>query len=179
MYTASRSGRSSRSTFTFTKSRFMRAAVSVSSNDSCAITWHQWEAEEPIESRIGGSSARARSSASGPQGYQSTGFSACWSRYGLVSAARRFTDRSLEPASGVGSDRAGGAGRLRRRGDRAHRGALEDRRSAPPARARIAEQHVEIDAERNRQGVRRARARLRAAVQDVPEALGGEPEVAR
>ena len=24
---------------------FMRAAVSASSNDSCAITWHQWQAE--------------------------------------------------------------------------------------------------------------------------------------
>ena len=45
MYTASRSGRSSRSTLTFTKSRFMSAAVSVSSNDSWAMTWHQWQAE--------------------------------------------------------------------------------------------------------------------------------------
>src|SRR6185503_20280605 len=42
------------------------------------------------ESRIGRSSARARSSASAPQGYQSTGLSRCWRRYGLVSAARRL-----------------------------------------------------------------------------------------
>ena len=40
--TASTSGRSSRSTFTFTKRSFMSAAVVSDSNDSCAITWHQW-----------------------------------------------------------------------------------------------------------------------------------------
>ena len=40
--TASTSGRSSRSTFTFTNSSFMSAAVVALSNDSCAITWHQW-----------------------------------------------------------------------------------------------------------------------------------------
>ena len=45
MYTASRSGRSSRSTLTFTNSRFITSAVAASSNDSCAITWHQWQAE--------------------------------------------------------------------------------------------------------------------------------------
>jgi hypothetical protein len=44
MYSESTSGRSSRSTFTFTKRSFMRAAVAGSSNDSCAITWHQWHA---------------------------------------------------------------------------------------------------------------------------------------
>lgn len=38
MYTLSTSGRSSRSTFTFTKSRFITSATSTSSNDSCAIT---------------------------------------------------------------------------------------------------------------------------------------------
>lgn len=43
MYTASRSGRSSRSTFTQTKSAFICSAVAVSSKDSCAITWHQWQ----------------------------------------------------------------------------------------------------------------------------------------
>ena len=42
--TASTSGRSSRSTLTFTKRSFMSAAVSSSSKDSCAITWHQWHA---------------------------------------------------------------------------------------------------------------------------------------
>ncbi len=42
MVTASTSGRSSRSTLTFTNRSFMTAAVAGSSNDSCAITWHQW-----------------------------------------------------------------------------------------------------------------------------------------
>ena len=45
MYTASTSGRSSRSTLTLTKSSFMTAAVASSANDSCSITWHQWQAE--------------------------------------------------------------------------------------------------------------------------------------
>ena len=40
--TASTSGLSSRSTLTFTNRSFMSAAVLESSNDSCAITWHQW-----------------------------------------------------------------------------------------------------------------------------------------
>src|SRR5215213_10185676 len=40
--------------------------------------------------KIGRSSSFARSSASGPHGYQSTGLLACWSRYGLVSWARRL-----------------------------------------------------------------------------------------
>lgn len=38
MYTASTSGRSSRSTLTLTKCVFRYSAVSRSSNDSCAIT---------------------------------------------------------------------------------------------------------------------------------------------
>src|SRR5665213_4512266 len=41
-------------------------------------------------SRIGLSSRLARSSASGPHGYQSTGLPACWSKYGLVSSAKRL-----------------------------------------------------------------------------------------
>ena len=45
MYTASTSGRSSRSTFTDMKSAFSSAATSASSKDSWAITWHQWQAE--------------------------------------------------------------------------------------------------------------------------------------
>ena len=45
MYTASTSGRSSRSTFTLTNSSFIRAATSTSSKHSWAITWHQWQAE--------------------------------------------------------------------------------------------------------------------------------------
>src|SRR3972149_6353272 len=48
-----------------------------------------------MDRKIGRSSSRARASASGPQGYQSTGLWACWRRYGLVSPARRF--------SGIGS----------------------------------------------------------------------------
>src|SRR5438309_285048 len=43
---ASTSGRSSRSTLMFTNSSFMTAATAGSSNDSCAITWHQWQAGE-------------------------------------------------------------------------------------------------------------------------------------
>src|SRR4029453_930975 len=42
------------------------------------------------DSSIGLSSARARANASSPHGYQSTGLWACWSRYGLVSLARRL-----------------------------------------------------------------------------------------
>ena len=45
MYTLSTSGRSSRSTFTFTNPEFMAAATSSCSNDSWAMTWHQWQAE--------------------------------------------------------------------------------------------------------------------------------------
>src|SRR5829696_8671122 len=86
----SRSGRSSRSSLIETKRSFISAAVSGSSNDSRSITWHQWQAEYPIESRIGRSSSRARRSASSPQGYQSTGLSLCWRRYGELSSASRF-----------------------------------------------------------------------------------------
>ena len=41
MYTASTSGRSSRSTFTLTNRAFSAAATSGFSNDSWAMTWHQ------------------------------------------------------------------------------------------------------------------------------------------
>src|SRR6266511_5546835 len=68
----------------------MTSAVAASSNDSCSITWHQWQAAYPTLRRIGLSSARAFANASSPHGYQSTGLSACWRRYGLVSPARRF-----------------------------------------------------------------------------------------
>src|SRR6185437_8246849 len=50
-----------------------------------------------MESRIGRPSDRARSSASSPQGYHSTGLSACWSRYGLVSPASRFMRTTIPP----------------------------------------------------------------------------------
>ena len=49
MYTASMSGRSSRSTLMLTKSWLIIAAVAGSSKDSCAMTWHQWQAAYPIE----------------------------------------------------------------------------------------------------------------------------------
>ena len=39
------SGRSSRSTLMHTNSSFMSAAISGFSNDSCAMTWHQWHDE--------------------------------------------------------------------------------------------------------------------------------------
>ena len=58
----------------------MYAAVFSSSKDSRSITWHQWQAAYPIDRRMGRSFARARSSASGPHGYQSTGLWACWMR---------------------------------------------------------------------------------------------------
>jgi hypothetical protein len=44
------------------------------------MTWHQWQAAYPIDSRMGLSSLAALSSASGPHGNQSTGLWACWSR---------------------------------------------------------------------------------------------------
>ena len=64
----------------FTNHSFMVRAVASSSNDSCAITWHQWQDEYPTDSRTGRSVLRASSKASSPQGNQSTGFSACWRR---------------------------------------------------------------------------------------------------
>src|SRR5881397_2862066 len=87
----STSGRSSRSTFTLTKLSFITAAIAGFSNDSRSITWHQWQAEYPTESSTGLSSVRARTKASSPHGYQSTGLWACWSRYGLVSRPSRFS----------------------------------------------------------------------------------------
>ena len=80
MYTASRSGRSSRSTLMFTNPSFIAAATSSSSNDSWAITWHQWHAAYPMDSRIGTSRAAASASASGVHCCQCTGLSACWRR---------------------------------------------------------------------------------------------------
>ncbi len=90
MCTASTSGRSSRSTFTQTNPAFISAAVVGSSNDSCAMTWHQWQAAYPVETSTGTSRRRASANASGPHSNQSTGLSACCSRYGLVDRASRF-----------------------------------------------------------------------------------------
>lgn len=80
MYTLSTSGRSSRSTFTQTKSAFSCAAVVSSSKDSCAITWHQWQAAYPTETSTGTPRSRASAKASSPHSRQSTGLSACCSR---------------------------------------------------------------------------------------------------
>ena len=55
----------------------MSAAVSGSSNDSWAMTWHQWHDEYPTDKNTGLSSARASANASSPHGYQSTGLSPC------------------------------------------------------------------------------------------------------
>ena len=35
------------------KSRFRMSAIAWLSNDSCAMTWHQWQVEYPIERKIG------------------------------------------------------------------------------------------------------------------------------
>src|SRR5215469_3246871 len=87
------SGRSSRSTLMLTKSSFMTAAVGSSSKLSCAMTWHQWQAAYPTESRIGRLVRLASASAGGPQGHHSTGLDLCWSKYGLVSWAKRLSGR--------------------------------------------------------------------------------------
>ena len=69
------SGRSSRSTLTGTKWEFRNSAVAWSSNDSWAITWHQWQAAYPTDNRIGTSRDLASANASSPHSYQSTGLS--------------------------------------------------------------------------------------------------------
>ena len=63
-----------------TNSRFITSATASSANDSCSMTWHQWQALYPIESMIGTSRPRAAANASSPHAYQSTGFDACCSR---------------------------------------------------------------------------------------------------
>src|SRR5690242_11874219 len=71
-----------------TKPSFITAATCSSSNDSCAITWHQWHAAYPTDSRIGTSLAAASANASGVHCCQCTGLPACWRRYGLVASER-------------------------------------------------------------------------------------------
>src|SRR4051812_12934866 len=73
-----------------TNSRFISSAVSSSSKDSWAMTWHQWHAEYPMDTSTGRSSRRAMANASSPHGHQSTGLSACCRRYGLGSSASRL-----------------------------------------------------------------------------------------
>ena len=60
------SGRSSRSTLMLTNRSFISAAVSVSSNDSCAMTWHQWTGGVADRQQDRFLSARASSRAAGP-----------------------------------------------------------------------------------------------------------------
>src|ERR1700730_6055572 len=60
------------------------------SNDSCSITWHQWQVEDPIERKIGLFSSRALAKPTSPQENQSTGLWACWSRYGDFSRMSRL-----------------------------------------------------------------------------------------
>src|SRR5512145_809785 len=112
----STSGRSSRSTFTLTKWRFITAAMSGFSKDSRSMTWHQWHGEYPTESSTGLSSARARANASSPHGYQSTGLCACCSRYGLLSRARRLSPTGI-PAASAPERQPGEGGRHRRVAD--------------------------------------------------------------
>ena len=90
-YTSSMSGLSSLSTFMLTKLAFMKPAISAFSKESCSMTWHQWQELYPTLKNMGMSCLSARSSASGPHGYQSTGLPACCSRYVLVSRASLFT----------------------------------------------------------------------------------------
>ena len=70
---SSMSGRSSRSTLMQTKFSLRSLAISALENDSRSMTWHQWQALYPIERKTSLFSLRARSNASGPHGYQSTG----------------------------------------------------------------------------------------------------------
>src|SRR3990172_1436108 len=56
-----------------------------------------------MDRKMGLSSRRARSKASSPQGYQSTGLPACWRRYGLRSRARRFIRINRTTPSGIQS----------------------------------------------------------------------------
>src|SRR3954453_9494883 len=101
MYTASTSGRSSRSTLMFTKCSFMYAAVAASSNDSCAITWHQWQAAYPTLGRLGRADPRAPANPSGDHSHQSTGLSWCCRRYGDVAFASRFATGLLPSEASV------------------------------------------------------------------------------
>ena len=70
------------------------------------MTWHQWHAEYPTDSRTGTSRARAAAKASSDHGHQSTGLSACCSRYGLVAF---FSRLAMFPSWGLAA-RAGPPG---------------------------------------------------------------------
>src|ERR1700722_18004737 len=81
----STSGRSSRSSLIAMNSRLRISAIRSFSNDSWAITWHQWQVEYPIERKMGLSWSRAAVKAGSPQDSQFTGLCACCLRYGLFS----------------------------------------------------------------------------------------------
>ena len=74
--------------------------------------------------------AAGRSKASSPHGYQSTGLWACWSRYGLVSEARRFAGWDEEDMRESPIRRAGP-----RRTEGRRRGPAARRRHPPPSTA--------------------------------------------
>ena len=74
------SGGDSRSTLMATKSRFTAWATWSSAKDSWAMTWHQWHAASPTESRTGTSRRRASAKASCVHSCQSTGLSWCCRR---------------------------------------------------------------------------------------------------
>jgi len=80
MYVLSTSGRSSRSTLIEMKFSLRNFAISASSNDSSAMTWHQWQVLYPTLRNTGLSSRCALAKASLPQGYQWMGLWACCSR---------------------------------------------------------------------------------------------------
>ena len=64
------------------------------------MTWHQWQAAYPTDSRIGTSRRRASANASSPHSHQSTGLSLCCNRYGLV----RLAHLVVFPFTNVPSD---------------------------------------------------------------------------
>ena len=66
------------------------------------MTWHQWQAEYPMDKKIGTPRRRASSNASSDHGHQSTGFSWCCKRYGEVSWSSRFVTALLLPGRGQG-----------------------------------------------------------------------------
>lgn len=68
MYTLSTSGRSSRSTFTLTKSSLSRWPISSFWKDSSSIMWHQWQVEYPTGIGLWGHQGTVRGvPAKGPQ----------------------------------------------------------------------------------------------------------------
>ena len=148
MYTASTSGRSSRSTFTLTKRRSSRRRPRRPRSTRGPSRGTSGTPSSRPTAAPGTSRRRASANASGPHGYQSTGLSRCWRRYGDVSPARRFTAPTLPSGSARLSARCHPIDRLP---------------SLPPARLR---------ARRGGRG-RHPRARARAARgHDVPRRVG-------